>query len=71
MVELKVLCVRQVREKAIQVILPGWGPFLWLPRSQIQDGLEIEAGMRDITIAVSEWIWAQKQGELDARRNQT
>lgn len=59
-VHLDVAVIRKETEKAFNVQLED-GRIMWLPKSQISDADDYEAGDRDCTISVTAWIWEQKE----------
>jgi hypothetical protein len=58
-VHLDVQVIRRETDKAFQVILED-GSINWLPKSQVCDADEYQAGDRDLTMSVTEWIAQQK-----------
>jgi hypothetical protein len=58
---LRIRMVRRVTPKAINVVLGDW-PYrvCWLPRFAIRGGDEVEAGQRNIEIALRDDIAEQK-----------
>lgn len=62
MVYVDVLVVRQVRPRAVQVVLADYRIW-WLPRSQIEDGGSYRGGERDFPLGLTEWILAEKLKE--------
>lgn len=58
-VHLDVRIIRQETEKAFQVVLED-GSFHWLPKSQISEPDDYEAGDENCTISITEWLAEQK-----------
>lgn len=63
---LRVAVIRQVRAKAVQVIL-GEHPHqcVWLPRSGIVNGASLQAGERDLLLCVQAWLVEAKKLPYD------
>lgn len=59
-VSLDVQVIRRETEKAFQVVLAD-GSIHWLPKSQVDSADNLEAGRRDLTIMVTEWIARLKE----------
>ena len=58
-VHLDVAVIRRETEKAFQVILED-GSIHWLPKSQVADPEDYEAGDRDCTISITGWLASEK-----------
>ena len=67
---LDVAVIRRETGAAFQVMLEDKRTILWLPKSQVADADEYEAGMRNCTMSIPEWLWEKKlqerEGEADA-----
>lgn len=61
-VHLDVQVIRRETDRAFNVVLQD-GRIWWIPKSQVADAGEYEAGDRDVTLSVTEWIYNQKEGE--------
>jgi len=59
-VYINVQVIRQETEKAFQVVLEN-GQIIWLPKSQISDSEDYEAGDRDVELAITQWIATEKE----------
>lgn len=56
--------VLRVTEKAILI---KWdGSQYWLPVSQVADADNYEAGDKDVTVSITEWIAGEKGIEVDS-----
>lgn len=58
-VHVAVHVIRQESDKAFQVVLED-GTIHWLPKSQIANAGDYEAGDRDLTLSITEWIAGEK-----------
>ncbi len=61
-VDLEVQVIRKETDAAFNVVLED-GRIWWLPKSQVADADDYEAGDRDLTLSVTEWILEQKERE--------
>ena len=48
--------IRRETQAALQVIPLDTLPFVWLPKSQLEDADNLKAGDRDIVIEVPAWL---------------
>lgn len=58
-VDLEVQVIRRETADAFQVVIED-GDIIWLPKSQIADAEDYEAGDRDLCLSITEWIAEQK-----------
>lgn len=58
-VHVEVAVIRKETDKAFNVQLEN-GQILWLPKSQVSDADDYEAGDRNVTISITEWIANEK-----------
>lgn len=59
-VHLEVAVIRQETDKAFNLALED-GRIFWIPKSQISDADDYEAGDRNCTISITRWIAEQKE----------
>lgn len=60
LVHLAVRCIRKETPKAFNVCLDDMRIW-WLPRSQVKDADQYQAGDRDCTMSIPEWLYELKE----------
>lgn len=61
-VHIEVAVIRKETDKAFNVQLEN-GQIVWIPKSQVSDADDYEAGDRNVTISITSWIAQQKEIE--------
>ena len=59
-VHLNVRVIARETEKAFKVFLEDGGEPLWLPKSQVADAENYNAGDRDCVVSITEWFANEK-----------
>jgi hypothetical protein len=62
LIDLAVRVIRKESEKAFNVCLDD-GRIWWLPKSQVTDAEQYQAGDRECTMTIPEWLYDLKEKE--------
>ena len=61
---IEVAIIRRETPRAFQVIPKGkYHPFLWLPKSRVENADDFSAGQRDVTFEIPQWLFDKKMQE--------